>query len=122
MRLNQLRIPASLANGVSTKLQFLYDRELVKFAVFSVPQEWSVHSITRIKIESLTQHNYPSIYLKKIEKDEAANPSQLDYPSIVDFDLKFGDNFSTLVGEDTAEYTLLTKSQLRYTYYTMAIY
>ena len=37
VRLNQLRIPASLANGVTTKLQFLYDRELVKFAVFSVP-------------------------------------------------------------------------------------
>ena len=37
VRLSQLRIPASLANGVSTKLQFLYDRELVKFAVFSVP-------------------------------------------------------------------------------------
>ena len=81
-----------------------------------------MHSVTRIRIESLTPHNYPSIYLKKIEKDEAANPSQLDYPSIVDFDLKFGDNFSTLVGEDTVEYTVLTKSQLKHTYYTMAIY
>ena len=58
-----------LANGVSTKLQFFYNRELVKRAVFAVPSNWSSYSVTTIKIEKLCSHIYPAIYLKKIESD-----------------------------------------------------
>ena len=40
--------------------------------------------------------------MKKIEIDQLPDKLEsLDYPSIVDYDLKFGDNFSTMVNKDS---------------------
>jgi len=50
-------------------MQFFYDRELVKRAVFAVPSNWSANSVTTITVEQLCTHFYPAIYLKKIESD-----------------------------------------------------
>jgi len=45
------------------------------------------------------------VYLKKIESDELPDRLEsLDYPSIVDYDFKFGDNFSTMLNKETMEY------------------
>jgi len=76
-----------LSNGTSKKLQFFYDRELVKRAIFAVPSNWSQYSLTVIKVEKLCSHVYPAVYLKKIESDEVPERLEsLDYPSIVDYD------------------------------------
>lgn len=69
LELSQIPMIQFLANGVSKKLQFFYDRELVKRAIFAVPSNWSFFSVTDIKIEKLCSHIYPAVYLKKIESD-----------------------------------------------------
>ena len=101
LKVSQIPMIQYLANGVGKKLQFFYDRELVKRAVFAVPQNWSSYSVTTISIQKLCAHIYPAIYLKKIERDQPPEKLELlDYPSIVDYDFKFGDNFSTMVNKD----------------------
>ena len=114
IKVSQIPMIQYLANGVGKKLQFFYDRELVKRAVFAVPSAWSSYSITTLKIEKLCAHIYPAIYLKKIESDQLPDKFEsLDYPSIVDYDLKFGDNFSTMVNKDSVSgrrYKIISRS------------
>ena len=63
--------------------------------VFEVPSVWSFDFTTTIEVLPLGDYVYPAIYLKKIElNDEPENFKDLKYPTIVDYDLKFGDNFS----------------------------
>lgn len=50
LSLSQLRNVQFMANGVTKKLQFTYARELVKYVVFTVPQETSKYSRTTIEI------------------------------------------------------------------------
>ena len=64
-----MRIIEYLGSGVENKLQFIYDRELVKFAVFAIPSTWSFHSATQIDVEQISEHFYPAFYLNKIETD-----------------------------------------------------
>ena len=106
LKVSQIPMIQYLANGVGKKLQFFYDRELVKRAVFAVPQTWSSYSVTTITIQKLCAHIYPAIYLKKIESDQPPEKLELlDYPSIVDYDFKFGDNFSTMVNKDEVSHS-----------------
>ena len=101
LKLSQMRKVKFMANAVSTKLQFTYDRELVKYAIFKLPASWSTYSITSIVCEKLSSHVYPTLYLKKIElENEPEKFESLDYPSIVDYDLVFGENFSTILNEE----------------------
>ena len=104
--------------------------------VFRVPSYWSFKFRTHIYVETLGDLVYPSIYLKKIEvEDIPEDLSKLAYPSIVDYDLKFGDNFSyqlynnevsSLSYSDSsfqqAHYEFEGTTVLEYTYYTMAVY
>ena len=84
-----------LANGYGQKFQYLTEHEHVKYMVFRVPSYWSFKFRTHIYVETLGDLVYPSIYLKKIEvEDIPEDLSKLAYPSIVDYDIKFGDNFS----------------------------
>ena len=105
---------------------------------FEVPSDWSNNFETTIVVEPLGDAIYPSIYLKKIELEERPqNFTHLLYPSIVDYDLKFGDNFSYQLYSDRvssnslrfnttyvyqAVYTFTGTTRLSYTYYTMAVY
>ena len=90
-----------MANRVSKKLQFFFDREIVKYVVFAVPSTQSSLAKTLIAIEKNCAELYPTIYLKKIEKEaQITNYESLDYPSIADHDLVLGDNFSTMLNED----------------------
>ena len=52
--ISQLSTVDFLANSVSKKMQFTYEQELVKFAVFEIPSTWSFHSRTVIKVEQLS--------------------------------------------------------------------
>ena len=84
-----------LANGYGQKFQFLSEHERVKFMIFEVPSVWSFNFRTIIEVEPLGDYIYPSIYLKKLElEDEPQDFKGLSYPTFVDYDLKFGDNFS----------------------------
>lgn len=70
----------------------------------------------------MSEHFYPSIYLKKVElQDVPERFEDLEYPSIVDYDLKFGDNFSYQLYNRRAEYTFEGITSEQKTYYTMAI-
>lgn len=63
--------------------------------VFAVPSFWSFNFKTSIDVEQLGDLVYPTIYLKKIELEDIPDDlSKLSYPSIVDYDLVFGDNIS----------------------------
>lgn len=107
LKLSQIPMIQFLANNVSQKLQFFYDRELVKRAVFKVPSNWSSNSLTTIKVEQLCNHFYPAIYLKKVESDKAPESLEsMDYPSIADYDFKFGDNFTTMINKKTVSISL----------------
>lgn len=100
--ISQLSTVDFLANGVSKKMQFTYEQELVKFAVFQIPSTWSFHSRTVIKVEQLSQHIYPGVFLKKIETDtEPARLEDLDYPSLDDYDLEFGSDIFGALNEST---------------------
>ena len=48
LKVSQIPMIQYLANGIGKKLQFFYDRELVKRAVFAVPSKWSSYSVTTI--------------------------------------------------------------------------
>ena len=84
-----------LANGYGQKFQFRTEHERVKFMVFQVPSTWSFNFDTVITVEGLSEHSYPSIYLTKLELEDIPEDFELlVYPTLVDYDLKFGDNFS----------------------------
>merc|ERR1711862_793948 len=103
--------------------QYLSANEVVKFMVFEAPSDWSYNFETIIEVEPLSEHIYPAFYLKKIElQDVPSNFENLDYPSIVDYDLKFGYNFSYQLYNDKATYTFTGTTSLPKTYYTMAVY
>ena len=89
--LNQVLYIEYLANGVESKLQFSYDLEIVKLALFAIPYTWSVHSKTLIEFEPLSDHVYPSIYLKKIDFSKMPdNLVNVVFPTLNDYDLSFG--------------------------------
>ena len=84
-----------LANGYGQKFQYLTEHEHLKYMVFAVPSFWSFNFKTSIDVEQLGDLVYPTIYLKKIELEDIPDDlSKLSYPSIVDYDLVFGDNIS----------------------------
>jgi len=123
IKIRQDRRVNVLANGYGQKFQFFTSNELVKFMIFQVPSTWSEHFDTEIVVEPLGDNIYPSIYLKKIESpDTPEDFVSLPYPSIVDYDLKFGDNFSYQLYNDKAVYKFSGTHSLAYTYYTMAVY
>ena len=104
--------------------------------VFAVPSFWSFNFKTSIDVEQLGDLVYPTIYLKKIELEDIPDDlSKLAYPSIVDYDLVFGDNISYQLYNDKvsflshsnpfvsqAHYEFEGTTILEYTYYTMAVY
>ena len=67
----------------------------MKFMVFQVPSTWSFNFDTVIEVEPLSEHCYPSLYLRKLELEDIPTDFEtLSYPTLVDYDFKFGDNFS----------------------------
>lgn len=46
----------------------------------------------------------------------------MTFPSIIDYDMVFGDNFSYLLYSNKAEYSFSSSSTEGYTYYTMALF
>lgn len=105
IKVKQDRNVQFLANGYGQKFQFFTDTELVKFMTFQVPSTWSEHFETTIEVEPLGDYIYPSIYLKKVESQDTPDDFvSLPYPSIVDYDLKFGDNFSYQLYNDKVRF------------------
>merc|ERR1719432_260459 len=83
IRINQEKTIYKVPNNVPTKFQYASDRELVKFLVFQIPSTWSLRAQVEITVEALTEHLYPSLYVKKLEFNERPQTfDQLDYPSI----------------------------------------
>merc|ERR1712151_108643 len=71
----------------------------------------------------LSENIYPSIYLKKIELQGVPDKFEsLEYPSIVDYDLKFGDNFSYQLYNNRATYKFSGYTREPKTYYTVTVY
>ena len=93
-----------LANGIPKKMQFLYDRELVKFAVFQVP---ALRSTVYVEVEGLSPHSYPTIYLKHVElKEPMMDLDMLDYPSMNDYEMKLFDDYDAQTGQAKVSDTL----------------
>jgi len=125
IRVNQRREVSFLANGYGQKFQFISENELVKYMVFEVPKTWSKDFFTVIEVESLGENCYPSLYLRKNEREDIPdNWEELAYPTLVKnfYDLKFGDNFSYQLYNKRAVYEFFGKTSLAYTYYTVAVY
>ena len=96
IRVKQQRSVSYLANGIPKKMQFLYDRELVKFAVFQVP---ALKSTIYVEVEGLSPHSYPTIYLKHVElKEPMMDLEMLDYPSMDDYEMKLFDDYDAQTG------------------------
>jgi hypothetical protein len=78
------------------KQQFQTDQEQVKFHLFRIPGAASGKQTNvkfSIKVEALSDHFYPQIYLKKNELDSPiSSTSELEYPSIIDFETVLGSN------------------------------
>ena len=52
-------------------------------------------------MEQLNSHAYPAIYFKKVESSSKPERlDELDFPSLVDYDFKLGDNFSEIIYEE----------------------
>ena len=65
--LKQQQSVSYLGNGVPKKIQFMYDNELVKFAVFAIP---NLETSLTVEIEGLSPHSYPTVYCKHIELEK----------------------------------------------------
>eukprot|EP00351_Strombidinopsis_sp_SopsisLIS2011_P001695 CAMPEP_0116875486 /NCGR_PEP_ID=MMETSP0463-20121206/7465_1 /TAXON_ID=181622 /ORGANISM="Strombidinopsis sp, Strain SopsisLIS2011" /LENGTH=78 /DNA_ID=CAMNT_0004521213 /DNA_START=4379 /DNA_END=4615 /DNA_ORIENTATION=+ len=46
----------------------------------------------------------------------------MNFPTIIDYDMVFGNNFSYLLYSDKAEYSFSSSSTEDFTYYTMALF
>jgi len=108
------------------KHQFMSVQEQVKFFVFKVPGATSSGPVTydgKIIIESLTEHFYPLIYLKKQEfKAMPSQMSALSFPNLVNYELVFGQNPFEQLQKNTFEYSFAGSSIEAWSYYTMAVY
>jgi hypothetical protein len=123
VRINRQRLVSVLANNYPHKFQYYSAHEIVKFMVFEVPSDWSNYFETTIEVQPLSDNIYPSLYLRKIElQDVPERFEDLEYPNIVDYDLKFGDNFSHQLYNDKATYEFSGFTYQPRTYYTMAVY
>lgn len=121
--LSQIRTVYKIPNSVPQKFQFTSERELIKSMMFSIPRSWSTKALTTLSLEALTDDFYPSIYLNKIQlDDEPEDVETMNYPTIVDFDYKFGTNPLDLLGESKFVYTLDTQNEGNFNYFTIAIY
>jgi len=101
VKVSQLRQVELLANNYVQKFQFMSKDHLVKFLVFQVPTTWSSLSTTELLIEALTPNFYPTVYVKLLEFDTMPSDFEtLLYPSIIDYDLKFGENLSHVIYSD----------------------
>jgi hypothetical protein len=110
-------------NSVPTKFQFVSDRELVKFLVFKIPSNWSNRCQVTFEIEALTEHVYPSLYLKKQGlEEEPEDEETMEYPTLNNFDEAFGTNPAELIYKKKMTYTTETVSEADFNYFTMAIY
>ena len=88
--LNQQRSISLLASGIPKKMQFNYDRELVKFAAFALPNQLAT---LLVEVEGLSAHSYPTIYLKHIEREKPIQDVEdLDYPTLDNYEQVLFDN------------------------------
>lgn len=118
LRLRQQRSVSLLANGIPKKMQFLYDRELVKFAAFPVPAKPA--NVT-VEIEGLSPYIQPTVYLKHIEvKTAMMDLDELDYPSMQDFEYRIFDDYTATASLMTYSFSVEAGSE--YGYFTMAIF
>lgn len=123
LKVNQVRTVYKIPNNVPTKFQFTSDRELVKFLVFQIPNSWSSRTNTQFEIEALSDHVYPSMYLKKLEyENEPEDVETMDYPSVFDWQEAYGTNPTVMLNQKKLTYQSETTSQGNYNYYVMAIY
>lgn len=77
----------------------------------------------KITIESLTPHFYPQVYLKKMSKTEKPDQlNSLDFPTLVDYDIAFGEDPFPQLNSNIFEYSWSNVSTELYSYYTVAIY
>jgi len=120
IRIKQQRSVTLLASGIPKKMQFWYDRELVKFAAFTVP---ALRSDVIVEVEGLSPHSYPVIYLKHVELVEPMmDVEQLDYPSMDDYEMKLFDDYEAQTGQTKMSSKFPMESDPGYVYVTMAIF
>jgi hypothetical protein len=71
----------------------------------------------------LTPHFYPQIYLKKVSLDTQPDQlADLEFPTLNDFDIAFGEDPFPQLNSNTFDYTWRNESTRLFTYYTVAIY
>lgn len=76
-----------------------------------------------INVVALTEHFYPTLYLQKVSLDsEPQDFTSMSFPTIIDYDLVFGDNFFYLLNSESAEYSFTDTTTSAYTYYTISLY
>jgi hypothetical protein len=76
-----------------------------------------------IFIEALSPHFYPLIYLKKVEeKSQPKELANMTYPTIVDYDLVFGENPFRQLQQKTFSYQFEGDSVEPWSYYTVALF
>lgn len=98
----------------------------MKFHLFQVPgSQGSEPAYFRatIRVEALTEHFYPSIYLKKLELDEIPTElTSLSYPNIVYHDIALGTNPFAQLHETHFDFSFTNVSNKEHTYYTVALF
>ena len=112
------------------KFQYQSASEQVKFHVFQVPgAAQNPNTVTsnffkvRILISALTPHFYPVLYLKKQEfATQPGELSTLKYPTLIDYDLAFGENPFSQLQQNTFTYEFKGIAQDQWVYYSLAVY
>lgn len=102
-------------------MQFMYDNELVKFAVFAIP---NLETSLTVEVEGLSPHSYPTVYFKHVESEKAVKDlDSLEFPTIEDFEHKLFDDFTKQVGQGklSAKLQVEGSESTSYSYYTMTI-
>lgn len=123
MRVTQIKHVEKLPNHSPKKFQFMSDRELVKHMVFRVDSTWSPLSEVSFTVEALSEHIYPSLYVKVLNFNaEPEDVEALDYPTMVDFDHAYGRDPIALLNVRKSVYELDVESTRAYTYLTLAVY
>ena len=77
-----------------------------------------------VTIQGLTPDFYPIVYLKKVSEtsEQVTKLHELNYPSIIDYQIALGQNPFTSLGKSKFEKTFFGSASQKFTYYTMAVY
>ena len=113
----------SLPNGIPQKFLFTETFERVKFFAVKVPVKSLQHTVS-VKIRSFDEDQsfYPTVYLRNYQSDKGVlDFSGLPFPTIIDYELKFGDSLSD-VYETQQEYTFGGSCATNFCYYLVSMY